>query len=125
MDTPPPWTGRDVYRPAWPIQTARSTIAHREGLRMTTVVITGAGGNIGTKLRRHFESLGWSLRLLDASASDPGIGRADLAVWDDAWVQEFRDADAVIHLAADRAQRRAGRISFASISISRSTCSRL
>jgi len=68
---------------------------------MTTVVITGAGGNIGTKLRRHFESLGWSLRLLDASASDPGIGRADLAVWDDAWVQEFRDADAVIHLAAD------------------------
>jgi nucleoside-diphosphate-sugar epimerase len=33
---------------------------------MATVVITGAAGNIGTKLRAHFSSLGWTLRLLDA-----------------------------------------------------------
>ena len=30
-----------------------------------TVVITGAGGNLGGKLRRHFGALGWTLRLLD------------------------------------------------------------
>jgi nucleoside-diphosphate-sugar epimerase len=72
---------------------------------MTTVVITGAGGNIGTKLRRHFESLGWTLRLLDTTSTDPTIRRADLAVWQDAWVQEFHNADAVIHLAADPSPR--------------------
>ena len=33
-----------------------------------TVLITGAGGNIGTKLRAHFSALGWTLRLLDVDA---------------------------------------------------------
>jgi NAD+ dependent glucose-6-phosphate dehydrogenase len=69
---------------------------------MTKVVITGAAGNIGTKLRRHFESLGWELSLLDAKeSSDKAIRVADLAVWSDEWVAEFRDADAVIHLAGN------------------------
>lgn len=27
-----------------------------------TVLITGAGGNIGAKLRAHFTGLGWTLR---------------------------------------------------------------
>jgi NAD(P)-dependent dehydrogenase (short-subunit alcohol dehydrogenase family) len=72
---------------------------------MTTVVITGAAGNIGTKLRRHFESLGWTLRLLDAQAADPSIHAADLALWDESWARLFHEADAVIHLAADPSPR--------------------
>jgi nucleoside-diphosphate-sugar epimerase len=69
---------------------------------LTKVIITGAAGNIGTKLRRHFEGLGWELRLLDAKgSSDEAIRVADLAVWSDEWVTEFRDADAVIHLAGN------------------------
>ena len=52
-----------------------------------TVLITGAGGNIGTKLRAHFAGLGWILRLLDVTnGGDPAIQEADLSVWDDAWV---------------------------------------
>ncbi len=35
-----------------------------------TVLITGASGNLGTKLRAHFASLGWSLRLLDVDARE-------------------------------------------------------
>ncbi len=72
---------------------------------MTTVVITGAGGNIGTKLRRHFEGLGWTLRLLDARAPDGAVQVADLSVWDDGWAGAFRGADAVMHLAADPSPR--------------------
>jgi nucleoside-diphosphate-sugar epimerase len=67
-----------------------------------TVVITGAAGNLGTKLRRHFESLGWTLRLLDVSSGgDPAIMACDLSVWDEAWVSTLADADAVILLAGD------------------------
>ena len=67
-----------------------------------TVLITGAGGNIGTKLRAHFSSLGWTLRLLDADArGDAVIQAADLADWDDAWVTQFAGVDAVIHLAGN------------------------
>lgn len=72
---------------------------------MTTVVITGADGNIGRKLRHHFAPLGWTLRLLDATAADPAIRQADLSRWDDGWADLFRDADAIIHLAADPSPR--------------------
>lgn len=72
---------------------------------MPTVLITGAAGNIGTKLRRHFQSLNWTLRLLDTrSGGDPEIRTTDLAVWSD-WVEHCREADAVIHLAADPSPR--------------------
>jgi NAD+ dependent glucose-6-phosphate dehydrogenase len=65
-----------------------------------TVLITGATGNIGAKLRRHFETLGWTLRLLDVDArGDAAITAADLSVWDDRWVDQFADVDAVVHLA--------------------------
>ena len=65
-----------------------------------TVLITGAGGNIGTKLRAHFASLGWTLVLLDVAGNDdPAIIQADLSQWHDDWVSLFADADAVIHLA--------------------------
>ena len=65
-----------------------------------TVLITGARGNIGTKLRAHFTTLGWTLRLLDVeSGDDPAIIAADLSVWNDGWADTFRGVDAVIHLA--------------------------
>ena len=39
-----------------------------------TVLITGALGNLGTKLRDHFATLGWTQRLLDIDAGgDPAI----------------------------------------------------
>ena len=67
-----------------------------------TVLITGAGGNIGRKLAAHFATLGWTIRKLDvATRDDPTIVAADLSVWDDAWVQHFSGIDAVIHLAGD------------------------
>jgi uronate dehydrogenase len=67
-----------------------------------TVLITGAGGNIGNKLRTHFSALGWALRLMDIDAhGDDAIQVADLAEWDDVWVTQFADVDAVIHLAGN------------------------
>jgi hypothetical protein len=67
-----------------------------------TVLITGAGGNIGTKLCAHFSGLGWTLRLLDIDAHDyPAIQVADLADWDNTWVTLFDGVDDVIHLAGD------------------------
>jgi nucleoside-diphosphate-sugar epimerase len=71
-----------------------------------TVLITGAGGNIGSKLRAHFSALGWALRLLDLDArGDAAIQVADLAEWDDAWVAQFAGVDAVIHLAGSPSPR--------------------
>ena len=67
-----------------------------------TVLITGAGGNIGTKLRAHFSGLGWALRLLDINVrSDPAIQPVDLAEWDNSWVAQFAGVDAAVHLAGD------------------------
>ena len=65
------------------------------------VVITGASGNLGGKLRHHLEGR-YPLRLLDRNArGDPSVVEADLARWDDGWTDQFRGADAVVHLAAD------------------------
>jgi len=65
-----------------------------------TVLITGAGGNLGGKLRKHFISLGWTLRLLDVEAhGDADIMACDLAVWDERWVRRFEGVDAVVHFA--------------------------
>src|SRR5258708_22902409 len=67
-----------------------------------TVVITGAAGNLGGKVRRHFEGLGWALRLIDVTdGGDRKILAADLPEWAERWVAEFADADAVIHFTAD------------------------
>ncbi|MDX6748518.1 NAD(P)-dependent oxidoreductase [Geminicoccaceae bacterium 1502E] len=68
-----------------------------------TIAITGAAGSIGRKLRAHFEGRGdCSLRLLDSDAGgDPAVIEADLARWDESWVETFAQADAVIHLAGD------------------------
>ena len=62
-----------------------------------TLLITGAAGNLGRKLRAHCEALGWGLRLLDVdSRDDPRIVAADLSVWNDGWVSCFAGVDAVV-----------------------------
>ena len=66
-----------------------------------TVLITGAAGNLGSKLRAHCAALGWQLRLLDVdSKGDADIVAADLSVWDASWAARFAGVDAVVHLAA-------------------------
>ena len=70
------------------------------------VLITGAAGNLGAKLRAHLVSLGWGLTLLDVDArGDAAISVADLAVWSDGWAQQFAGVDAVVHLAGDPSPR--------------------
>lgn len=70
--------------------------------RERTILITGAAGNIGGKLRRHLERQGYPLRLLDyGPQADPAIQSADLAEWDDAWASSFQGVDTVLHLAGE------------------------
>src|SRR5690242_17607715 len=67
-----------------------------------SVLITGAAGNIGTKLPAHFSELGWTVRALDAnSGGDRTVAVADLAEWADTWAERFAGIDTVIHLAGD------------------------
>lgn len=67
------------------------------------VVITGAAGNLGGKLRAHLTALGgYELRLLDLRpGGDPEILQADLSVDDGHWSQCFAGAEVVVHLAAN------------------------
>jgi uronate dehydrogenase len=66
-----------------------------------TVLITGAAGNLGSKLRRHLQGR-YDLRLIDRDPrGDAAIVQADLAQWDRRWVELFSGAGAVVHLAAD------------------------
>jgi NAD+ dependent glucose-6-phosphate dehydrogenase len=69
-----------------------------------TVLITGAAGNLGHKLRQHLAAQPerYSLRLLDLQARDQtDIVEADLSQWRADWVKEFQGVDTVVHLAAD------------------------
>src|SRR5262245_30094345 len=66
---------------------------------MKTVVITGATGNLGGKLRRHLSGR-FTLRLTDLDArGDPEVTPADLSRWDASWTRLFEGADAAVHLA--------------------------
>ncbi|HYT95181.1 MAG TPA: NAD(P)-dependent oxidoreductase [Gemmataceae bacterium] len=66
-----------------------------------TVLITGAAGNLGTKLRHHLAGR-YPLCLLDINpGGDSHIDRADLSQWDQTWLDRFRGVDVVVHLAAD------------------------
>jgi uronate dehydrogenase len=62
------------------------------------VLITGAAGNLGGKLRRHLEASS-DLVLLDRLAEE-GIVGAELSEWG-TWVDRFAGIDTVFHLAAD------------------------
>ena len=61
-----------------------------------TVVITGAAGNLGGKLRRHLEGR-CRLRLLDRDPrGDRDILAAHLSRWDGGWVGTFRGGSSVV-----------------------------
>jgi NAD+ dependent glucose-6-phosphate dehydrogenase len=65
------------------------------------VLITGATGNLGGKLRRHLQGR-YPLRLLDRDArGDAEVHQADLSCWDPSWADLFRGVHTVFHLAAD------------------------
>ncbi|MGC3966563.1 MAG: NAD(P)-dependent oxidoreductase [Pirellulales bacterium] len=65
------------------------------------VLITGAAGNLGDKLRRHLEGR-YELRLLDRDArGDSQITAVDLSRPDSSLPALFAGVDAVVHLAAD------------------------
>ncbi|QEH34202.1 dTDP-4-dehydro-6-deoxyglucose reductase [Aquisphaera giovannonii] len=66
------------------------------------VLITGASGNIGRKLRAAWEDV-YDLVLID---SNPGpdeedVIKADLSILDDEWGTHFHGVDTVVHLAAN------------------------
>jgi len=65
-----------------------------------TVLITGATGNLGGKLRAHLASR-YELRLIDRDPrGQTDVTAADLSSWGD-WHQLFQKVDVVFHLAAD------------------------
>jgi|SRR5579872_6469692 len=68
-----------------------------------SILITGATGNLGSKLRSHFSMTGaYELRLLCLNRSrDPAVIAADLSIYGEGWAQQFADVDAVIDLAGD------------------------
>ncbi|MGP0064014.1 MAG: NAD-dependent epimerase/dehydratase family protein [Isosphaeraceae bacterium] len=67
-----------------------------------TVLITGACGNIGRKLRAAWTDV-YDLILIDKDGGDddPEIIEADLAILDDDWITHFHGVDTVVHLAAN------------------------
>jgi len=68
---------------------------------MHRILITGATGNLGTKLVRHWQDQ-HELRLVDIDArGDANVRVADLSRWDLAWVEWFREVDKVVHLAGN------------------------
>jgi len=74
--------------------------AVEEGPR--SVLITGASGNIGSKLRAAWKEK-YDLVLIDRAAEpdDSEVIVADLAEFDDEWIGEFHGVDTVVHLAAN------------------------
>lgn len=66
------------------------------------VLITGARGNIGRKLRDAWTDV-YDLVLIDQDEDDddPEVIGADLSVLDDDWFTHFHGVDTVVHLAAN------------------------
>ncbi|MFN0206999.1 MAG: NAD-dependent epimerase/dehydratase family protein [Planctomycetota bacterium] len=66
-----------------------------------TIVLTGAAGNIGRKLRAHWGDR-HRIRAVDCNPrGDESILRADLATQVGLWSSSFAGADTVVHLAAN------------------------
>src|SRR5947209_3936369 len=75
--------------------------------RSPHVLITGATGNLGSKLRRHLDGR-YALQLIDRdSHGDQAITSADLGRWDLRWADQFNGIETVVHLAADATARQA------------------
>jgi uronate dehydrogenase len=82
-------------------QNEQSQRARPQAHAVRTVLITGASGNLGTKLRNHLQGR-YELRLLDQNPrGDAAVRPADLSVWDAQWVEQFQNVDVIVHLAAD------------------------
>jgi nucleoside-diphosphate-sugar epimerase len=66
-----------------------------------TILITGACGNIGRKLRAAWEEV-YDLVLIDIALGpeDDEVSEADLSAFDEGWMALFHGVDTVIHLAA-------------------------
>ena len=71
-----------------------------DGVR--SVLITGANGNIGKKLREAWVEV-YDLVLIDQKPDpdDPEVVEADLSVLNENWFTQFHGVDTVIHLAAN------------------------
>jgi NAD+ dependent glucose-6-phosphate dehydrogenase len=70
--------------------------------RPLTVVVTGAAGNLGSKLCAHLRNGGYSLRPVDIDPRGDGrILTADLSMYDVGWTRLFDGADAVVHFAGN------------------------
>lgn len=67
------------------------------------IIISGACGNLGTKLKDHLELQGdYDFVLFDRDArGNRSTIEADLTRYQNDWAEQFTDADAVVHLAAD------------------------
>src|SRR5262245_36069293 len=67
-----------------------------------TVLITGACGNIGRKLRAAWEDV-YDLILIDSDPpeDDDEVFKADLNEFNDDWITHFHGVDTVVHLAAN------------------------
>lgn len=67
-----------------------------------TILITGANGNIGRKLRTAWDDR-YDLVLVDrvTAPDDPDVVVADLSVVDDSWMTLFHGVDTVVHLAGN------------------------
>jgi NAD(P)-dependent dehydrogenase (short-subunit alcohol dehydrogenase family) len=71
-----------------------------DGVRV--VLITGASGNLGRKLRAAWDDV-YDLVLIDRipDPDDPDLIVADLSELDESWLTHFHGVDTVIHLAAN------------------------
>jgi nucleoside-diphosphate-sugar epimerase len=65
------------------------------------VLITGAGGNLGSKLALHLKDRYELVLLSHHSTADPTVHSFDLGIWDEAWVNLFDKVDVTVHLAAN------------------------
>ncbi len=68
----------------------------------TTIVVTGARGNLGGKLSAGFAD-SHEVRRLDLIAG-PGCLAADIAEYDSNWTSQFAGADAILHFAGEPRQ---------------------
>lgn len=65
-----------------------------------TVLITGAAGKIGRRIRRHLDGR-YALRLVDLDpAGDPAVAAADLSQVEERWMGLFDGVDVAVHCAA-------------------------
>lgn len=67
------------------------------------VLITGAKGNLGEKIRQYLEAKGnYDLILMSRNPrGDPKVIQADLSLYDESWAKYFSGVDAIVHMAAD------------------------